>query len=152
MLIVAAEKLVEYVDRPLGTSRWLVIDQERINAFADTTLDHQFIHVDVQKARQSAFGTTIAHGYLSMSLISHFLSECGIMPEGTAMAINYGSDKVRFIQPVAVDSKVRAHSTLLQVVEKGPGQILLKTGLRIEIAGQERPALVAEVLSMFILQ
>lgn len=152
MLTVPVEKLVEYVDKPLGTSDWFEIDQDRINAFADTTSDHQFIHVDVEKAKASPFGTTIAHGYLSMSLISHFLGQCGIVPEGTVMAINYGSDKVRFLQPVAVGSKIRAHSKLLAVTEKAPGQILVKTGVSIEIDGQEKPALVAEILSMYVVQ
>ncbi len=152
MLTVPVEKLVQYIDQPLGTSTWLVIDQERINAFADTTLDHQFIHVDVEKAKASPFGTTIAHGYLSMSLISHFLGECGIVPEGAVMAINYGSDKVRYLQPVKVNSEIRAQATLKSVSEKAPGQILTKTGITIEIKGEEKPALVAEILSLFILR
>lgn len=152
MRTVPVAELIQYLDQPLGTSAWMVIDQERINAFADTTLDHQFIHIDTEKAKATPFGTTIAHGYLSLSLISHFMAECGIVPEGAVMAINYGSDKVRFLQPVAVDSKIRAHSKLLQVTEKSPGQILLKTGISIEIDGQEKPALVAEILTMFIVQ
>ena len=152
MLTVPVENLNDYIDQPLGTSEWVNIDQDRINAFADVTLDHQFIHVDVEKARATPFGTTIAHGYLSLSLVSHFLEECGILPEGTVMAINYGSDKVRFLQPVAVNSKVRGHGKLLEVSEKSPGQYLVKTGISVEIEGQEKPALVAEILSMFIVQ
>jgi acyl dehydratase len=152
MLAVPVEKLEDYIDQQLGPSEWVVIDQERINSFADVTLDHQFIHIDVDKAKATPFGTTIAHGYLSLSLISHFLSECGIMPQGTVMAINYGSDKVRFLQPVAVDSKVRGHGKLLQVSEKSPGQYLVKIGVSVEIQGQEKPALVAEILTMFIVQ
>jgi len=152
MLTVPVEKLKDYIDQPLGTSEWVAIDQDRINAFADVTLDHQFIHVDVEKARATPFGTTIAHGYLSLSLVSHFLEECGILPEGTVMAINYGSDKVRFLQPVAVNSKVRGHGKLIEVSEKSPGQYLVKTGISVEIEGQEKPALVAEILSMFIVQ
>jgi len=152
MLSVPVEQLEDYVDQPLGSSEWIVIDQDRINSFADVTLDHQFIHVDVEKAKATPFGTTIAHGYLSLSLASHFLSECGIMPQGTAMAINYGSDKVRFLQPVAVDSKVRGHGKLLEVSEKSPGQYLVKTGVSVEIEGHEKPALVAEILTMFMVQ
>lgn len=152
MLTVSVEKIAEYIDQPLGSTEWVTIDQDRINAFADVTLDHQFIHIDTEKAEATPFGTTIAHGYLTMSLISHFLQECGIRPEGTVMAINYGSDKVRFLQPVAVDSKVRGHAKLLEVSEKAPGQILIKTGISIEVDGQEKPALVAEILSMFIVQ
>lgn len=152
MLTVAVEKLASYIDQPLGTSEWVVIDQDRINAFADITLDHQFIHVDVDKAKTTPFGTTIAHGYLSLSLVSYFLAECGIAPEGAVMAINYGSDKVRFLQPVAVNSKVRGHGKLLEVSEKSPGQLLVKTGVSVEIDGQEKPALVAEILTMFFVQ
>jgi acyl dehydratase len=152
MLSVPVEKLEDHVDQQLGTSGWVVIDQDRINSFADVTLDHQFIHIDTEKAKATPFGTTIAHGYLSLSLVSHFLSECGIMPQGTVMAINYGSDKVRFLQPVAVDSKVRGHGKLLEVSEKSPGQYLVKIGVSVEIEGQEKPALVAEVLTMFIVQ
>ena len=152
MLTVAVVKLKDYIDQPLGTSEWVVIDQDRINAFADVTIDHQFIHVDVEKAKATPFGKTIAHGYLSLSLVSHFLEQCGIIPEGTVMAINYGSDKVRFLQPVTVDSKVRGHGKLLEVTEKSPGQYLVKTGISVEIEGQEKPALVAEILSMFVVQ
>jgi acyl dehydratase len=152
MLTVPVAKLNDYIDQPLGISDWVVIDQDRINAFADVTIDHQFIHVDVEKAKATPFGTTIAHGYLSLSLVSHFLGECGILPEGTVMAINYGSDKVRFLQPVAVDSKVRGHGRLLDVSEKSPGQYVVKTGISVEIEGQEKPALVAEILSLFIVQ
>jgi acyl dehydratase len=152
MLTVPVDKLKDYIDQPLGTSEWVAIDQERINAFADVTLDHQFIHIDAEKAKATPFGTTIAHGYLSLSLVSHFLEQCGILPEGTVMAINYGSDKVRFLQPVTVNSKVRGHGKLLEVSEKSPGQYLVKTGISVEIEGHEKPALVAEILSMFIIQ
>ena len=152
MLTVPVDKLKDYIDQPLGTSEWVAIDQERINAFADVTLDHQFIHIDAEKAKATPFGTTIAHGYLSLSLVSHFLGQCGILPEGTVMAINYGSDKVRFLQPVTVNSKVRGHGKLLEVSEKSPGQYLVKTGISVEIEGHEKPALVAEILSMFIIQ
>lgn len=152
MLRVAREQLDGFVDELLEPSAWVRIDQDRIDAFADATLDHQFIHVDEERARETPFGGTIAHGYLTMSLISHFLGECGVAPEGAAMAINYGSDKVRFLQPVPVDSEVRGRATLMAVDEKAPGQVLLKTGITIEIRGEDKPALVAEILSLFILQ
>lgn len=152
MIVVPVEELENYIDQSLGTSEWVAIDQDRINTFADVTIDHQFIHVDVEKAKATSFGTTIAHGYLSLSLVSYFLGECGIAPKGTVMAINYGSDKVRFLQPVAVDSKVRGHGKLLEVSEKSPGQYLVKTGVSVEIEGQEKPALVAEILTMFFVQ
>ena len=152
MLTVAKEKLPEYIDKPLEPSAWVRVDQEMINSFADATMDHQFIHVDEKKAAQTPFGSTIAHGYLTMSLISHFLGECTIRPENTVMGINYGSDKVRFLQPVKVNSEIRAAVTLLSVSDKAPGQVLMKTGISIEIKGEEKPALVAEILSLYILQ
>ncbi len=152
MQIVSRDKLMAMVGEDLGTSDWFTIDQDRINGFADVTLDHQFIHVDEEKAKATPFGTTIAHGYLSMSLISRFLGECGIAPEGTAMAINYGSDKVRFLQPVTVNSRVRGHGKLLEVSEKAPGQFLVKTGVTVEIESQDKPALVAEILSLYFIQ
>ena len=152
MLTLPKEELQEYVDKPLQPSAWVRIDQDMINTFADVTMDHQFIHVDEARAAQTPLGSTIAHGYLTMSLISHFLGECGIRPENAAMALNYGSDKVRYLQPVKVDSEVRAQATLMSVSDKAPGQILVKTGFTMEIKGAEKPALVAEILTLFILQ
>lgn len=152
MQTVAKEKLKDYIDKPLDPSAWVRIDQDMIDRFADVTMDHQFIHVDEEKAAATPFGSTIAHGYLTMSLISHFLGECGLRPENTVMAINYGSDRVRFLQPVKVGSEIRARPTLMSVTEKTPGQVLTKTGVTIEIRGEEKPALVAEILSLFIFQ
>lgn len=151
MLKVPAEKLREYIDKPTQATDWVLIDQDRINGFADVTMDHQFIHVDAEKAAQTPFGTTIAHGYLTMSLISYFLGQCAVGPENAVMAINYGSDKVRFLQPVKVNSEIRARATLLEVSAKAPGQLLTKTRVNIEIKGEETPAVVADILSLFIL-
>jgi acyl dehydratase len=149
MLTVPGHELRDHIDRELPPSGWLTIDQARINAFADATLDHQFIHVDEVRAAHTPFGRTIAHGYLTMSLISFFAGGCGIRPENTVMAINYGSDKVRFLQPVKVDNRIRAHAVLKSVEEKSPGQILLKTRFTIEIESEEKPAMVADILSLF---
>jgi len=149
---VPGEELQNYIDKPMEPCAWITIDQERINAFADATMDHQFIHVDEKKAAQTPFGSTIAHGYLTMSLISHFLDECAVRPDNAVMAINYGSDKVRYLQPVKVNSEIRARSTLLEVSDKAPGQLLTKSRITIEIKGEEKPALVAEILSLFMLQ
>lgn len=149
MLRVPLETLADYVDKPLEPSGWLRIDQQQIDTFADATHDHQFIHVDPARAAATPFGTTIAHGFLTLSLVSHFLGECGVAPDNVQMAINYGSDKVRFIEPVKVDSEVRAHAVLLEVREKRPGQVLVKTRVTIEIRETENPALVAEILSLF---
>jgi acyl dehydratase len=152
MLIVGKKELPDYIDKTLDPSAWLTIDQGMINTFADATRDHQFIHVDEEKAAQTPFGTTIAHGYLTLSLVSSFLGECGIGPNNTVMAINYGSDKIRFLQPVKVNSEVRAHAMLMAVTERMPGEILLKTKMTIEIKGEDTPALVAEILSLFVVQ
>lgn len=152
MVTVSKEEIQGYIDKPLEPSAWVRVDQDMINEFADATMDHQFIHVDPEKAAQTPFGSTIAHGYLTMSLISHFLGQCAVRPKNTIMAINYGSDRVRFLQPVKVGSEIRAKPVLMSVTEKAPGQLLTKTGVTIEIKGEEKPALVAEILSLFILQ
>ncbi len=152
MVTVSKEEIQDYIDKPLEPSAWVRVDQDMINEFADATMDHQFIHVDPEKAAQTPFGSTIAHGYLTMSLISHFLGQCAVRPENIIMAINYGSDRVRFLQPVKVGSEIRAKPVLMSVTEKAPGQLLTKTGVTIEIKGEEKPALVAEILSLFILE
>ncbi|MEX2495882.1 MAG: MaoC/PaaZ C-terminal domain-containing protein, partial [Woeseia sp.] len=100
---------------------------------------------------QTPFGATIAHGYLTLSLISYFAEKCGIRPQSTVMAINYGSDRVRFLQPVRVNSRVRARAVLKAVEEKTTGQVLLRTRFTVEIAGEDKPAMVADILSLFIL-
>ena len=147
--LVPAEKLVDYVGKEIGTSEWFEVDQERINQFADTTLDHQFIHVDPEKATP-LFGSTIAHGFLSLSLIPHLTSQAVLAPENLKHVFNYGLDKVRFINPVNVGSKVRTLSTVVSVDDKGDGRYLMKTEITMEIDGVDKPAFVAESLSMFI--
>ena len=147
--LVPAEKLVDYVGKEIGTSQWFEVDQERINQFADTTLDHQFIHVDPEKATP-LFGSTIAHGFLSLSLIPHLTSQAVLAPENLKHVFNYGLDKVRFINPVNVGSKVRTLSKVVSVDDKGDGRYLMKTEITMEIDGVDKPAFVAESLSMFI--
>ena len=147
--LVPAEKLVDYVGKEIGTSEWFEVDQERINQFADTTLDHQFIHVDPEKAAP-LFGSTIAHGFLSLSLIPHLTSQAVLAPENLKHVFNYGLDKVRFINPVNVGSKVRTLSKVVSVDDKGDGRYLMKTEITMEIDGVDKPAFVAETLSMFI--
>lgn len=136
----------------LEPSAWLLIDQQRINCFADATNDHQFIHVDAEKAAASPFGTTIAHGFLSLSLLSHLMAENMLIPEGTVMGINYGSDKVRYIQPVKVNSRVRCKATINEVKARPGGQYLVKVSVVIEIENEKRPALIAELLSLYIVK
>ena len=140
----------ESIGADTGTSDWLLIDQGRINAFADCTDDHQFIHVDAERAAQTRFGSTIAHGFLSLSMLSYFAQSVVCVFENTVMGINYGFDKVRFLAPVKVDKRIRAHARLLDVQEKKPGQFLTKHEITIEIEGETTPALIAEWLTMSI--
>lgn len=148
MPYVPVAELKDYVGKELGYSDWLTIDQERINLFAEATGDFQFIHVDPAKAAQTPFGSTIAHGFLSLSLMPKLMEDILILPEGVKMVINYGLDSVRFIQPVKVDSKVRLKVDLVDVTEKKPGQWLLKATATLEIEGSEKPAYIAEPLSL----
>ncbi|EJN17554.1 acyl dehydratase [Pseudomonas sp. GM78] len=148
MPFVPVAELKDYVGKELGSSDWLTIDQERINLFAEATGDYQFIHVDPVKAAQTPFGSTIAHGFLSLSLIPKLMEDILVMPEGLKMVVNYGLDSVRFIQPVKVDSKVRLKVELSEVTEKKPGQLLLKAIATLEIEGMDKPAYVAESLSL----
>ena len=147
--LVPAEKLVDYVGQEIGSSDWFEVDQDRIDMFADATLDHQFIHIDSEKATP-LFGSTIAHGFLSLSLVPHLTSQAVLAPENLKMVFNYGLDKVRFINPVNVGSKVRTHSKCLSVDDKGDGRYLMKTEVTMEIEGVEKPAYIAETLSMFV--
>ena len=147
--LVPAEKLEDYVGQDIGSSEWFEVDQDRIDMFADATLDHQFIHVDEEKATP-LFGSTIAHGFLSLSLIRHLTSQAVLAPENLKMVFNYGLDKVRFINPVNVGCKVRTHSKCVSVEDKGDGRYLMKTEVSMEIEGVEKPAYIAETLSMFI--
>jgi len=147
--LVPAEKLVDYVGQDIGSSEWFEVDQDRIDMFADATLDHQFIHVDTEKATP-LFGSTIAHGFLSLSLVPHLTSQAVLAPENLKMVFNYGLDKVRFINPVNVGSKVRTHSKCISVDDKGDGRYLMKTEVTMEIDGVDKPAYVAETLSMFV--
>lgn len=140
----------ESVGADMGTTDWLLVEQDRINAFAECTEDHQFIHVDPERAAHTPFGSTIAHGFLSLSLLSHFAGSLGCSFENTVMGINYGFDKVRFLAPVKVNSRVRGRARLLDVQEKRPGRFLVKQEVTIEIEGEKTPALIAEWLTMTI--
>ena len=148
MPFVPVAELKDYVGKELGKSEWLTIDQQRINQFAECTGDHQFIHVDPEKAKLTPFGTTIAHGFLSLSLVPMLMENIMIMPQGLKMAVNYGLDSVRFIQPVKVNSKVRLVVTLVDANEKNPGQWLLKAKAVLEIEGSPKPAYIAEPLTL----
>ena len=145
------EKLAGKVGQELGASAWITVDQAMIDQFADTTRDHQWIHVDVDRARrESPFGATIAHGYLTLSLVPVMAYEIGAVPAAVGTTLNYGLDKVRFLAPVRAGSRVRMRSTLISLEEKSPGQYLMKCANTIEIDGEQRPALIAETLALLI--
>ena len=146
--LVPAETLKDYIGKDMGESEWLVVDQDRINQFADATLDHQFIHVDTEKATP-LFGSTIAHGFLSLSLMAGMPAP-QVAPDNMTMAFNYGLDRVRFLTPVNVGSKVRTKAKLLSVDDKGDGRYLVKNEVIMEIEGQEKPAYIAESLTMYV--
>ncbi|MBO3276837.1 MaoC family dehydratase [Pseudomonas schmalbachii] len=148
MPFVPASTLKDYIGKDLGHSEWITIDQQRINQFAECTEDHQFIHVDPEKAKQTPFGGTIAHGFLSLSLIPKLSEGLLVLPENARMVVNYGLDSVRFIQPVPVNSRVRLQVSVLDVTEKNPGQWLIKSRCTLEIEGQAKPAYIAESLSL----
>ena len=133
-------------ERELGTSSWHTIDQEKINLFAEATGDHQWIHVDPDAARQGPFGTTVAHGYLSLSLLPLLLSEIFSVSDAV-MGVNYGTEKIRFTAPVPSGSRVRLHAKLLKAERRGPG-VVWRVGVQMEVEGQEKPALVGEVVYM----
>ena len=149
MTAVPVSELTSYIGKDLGHSEWMTIDQERVNQFADCTEDHQFIHIDEEKAKQTPFGGTIAHGFLSLSLLPKLSAGLLIRPEGLKMAVNYGMDSLRFIQPVRVGSRVRLQSTVMDVTEKKPGQWLIKARSTLEIEGSDKPAFIAEELSLY---
>lgn len=147
--VVPVSELTSYIGKDLGHSEWLLVDQERVNQFADCTGDHQFIHLDEEKAKQTPFGGTIAHGFLSLSLIPALSDGLAIRPDNLKMAVNYGLDSVRFIQPVRVGSRVRMQLTVIDVTEKNPGQWLMKSRATLEIEGEEKPAYIAETLALY---
>ncbi|HVE92961.1 MAG TPA: MaoC family dehydratase [Actinomycetota bacterium] len=140
------EKLKPLEGRELGVGEWMEITQERINAFAGATDDHQWIHVDPEAAAKGPFGKTIAHGYLTLSLIPALAGSMTLPVEGIKMGINYGLNRVRFIAPVPVGSRIRARRKM-QEVREVPGGAQLTVEVTIELEGSEKPACVAETVS-----
>ena len=138
------------VGSELGVSEWFLIDQERVDRFADVTLDHQFVHVDPERARATPFGGTIAHGFLTLSLIVHLCLPFVPKLKNTKMLVNYGFDKVRFSAPVKVGSRIRARGKLADIAERRPGQVIVRLDVTIEIEDEDKPALVAEWLSLHV--
>ncbi len=148
MNIVKASDVKSFVGKEVGVSDWLTIDQDRIDQFADVTEDHQFIHVDPEAAKATPFGGTIAHGFLTLSMLSRLASGTLLVLDGVKMGVNYGFEKVRFIAPVKSGKRIRGRFTLMSVDQKLPGQWSFKYAAKIEIEGEEKAALVAEWLSM----
>lgn len=143
------EELKQMVGQEVGVSPWVVVDQAMIQRFADCTGDRQWIHVDAERARrESPFRKTIAHGYLTLSLVGALIQQISAVPENTRAVLNYGLDKVRFLAPVITGARVRLRTKLLSIENKGPGQYLLKAQNTIEIEGGKKPALIAETLAL----
>jgi acyl dehydratase len=142
----SADELRAAAGQHLGYSDWHVVDQERIDRFADATGDHQWIHVDPEKAKLGPFGTTIAHGYLTLSLIPWLMSEI-VAYDGVRMGINYGTNKVRFPAPVPVNSRVRAGAELIAAEDVGGGGVQIVSRVSIQVDGQEKPSCVAETVA-----
>lgn len=144
----STQELLGAMGRDLGTTGWITISQERINQFADATEDHQWIHVDVEKAKAGPFGTTIAHGYLTLSLCAFFLGQLATV-SGISMGINYGIDKARFIAPVPSGAKVRGRGEVVAVTEVAGGvQAVLR--ITVELEGSEKPAAVVDTVSRYL--
>jgi acyl dehydratase len=148
MPVASLDEIRARVGQEIGLSSWLAVDQDRIDLFAEATEDRQFIHTDPAAAAQTPFGGTIAHGFLSLSLLSRMGAEVLLAPEGVRMALNYGLDRVRFLAPVRSGKRVRGRFTLDSVEERAPGQWLFRYQVTVEIEGEEKPALTAAWLGL----
>jgi acyl dehydratase len=148
---VTQEQLAGLVGRELGTSPWLMVDQKRIDAFADVTEDHQYIHVDVERATATPLGGTIAHGLLTLALIVRLCEQFVPRLHGASMLFNYGFDRVRFVTPVRSGRRIRATARLAEARERGAGRLLTKLDVTIEVEGEVKPAMTAEWLILHVL-
>lgn len=146
--MTAVNALKGLIGQEVGVSRWIEVTQARIDAFADCTEDHQFIHVDPEAAKATPFGGAIAHGFLTLSLASAMSYDAVPPLDGVVMGVNYGFDKLRFLAPVPAGSRIRGRFRLLAAEDKGQGRWLLKHELTVEIEGGDKPALIAEWLAM----
>ncbi|MFL6829187.1 MAG: MaoC family dehydratase [Sphingomicrobium sp.] len=152
MPTAALDEIRNRVGDEVGVSDWITVDQARIDAFAEATEDRQFIHVDPQAAARGPFGATIAHGFLSLSLLSRMAADATLLPQGLKMAVNYGFNRIRFLAPVKSGSRVRGRFTLDSVQEKAPGQWLMRHSVTVEVEGEDKPALTAEWLGLMYVQ
>jgi len=147
---MVSSEILEMKGADLGCGEWFLVDQQRVNDFADVTKDHQFIHVDETAAAAGPFGGTIVHGFLTLSLLVHLVAGLAPRLANLVMGVNYGFDKIRFLAPVPVGSEIRAHVKIADVVERSPGQFLITQDVTVEIRGEEKPALAAQWLSLQI--
>ena len=145
------EDIRSRVGQEVGVSGWFAMDQDRIDAFADATEDRQFIHVDAAAAAQTPFGGTIAHGFLTLSMLSRMAAEATLLPDTLKMAVNYGFDRVRFLAPVKSGKRIRGRFVLDSVDEKAPGQLLMRHSVTVEIEGEDKPAMTAQWLGLMII-
>ena len=148
MPIASLDRIRAKIGTAIGTSDWIEITQARIADFAEATEDRQFIHLDADLAAHTPFGGTIAHGFLSLSLLSRMAVDVMLIPDTTKMAVNYGLDRVRFLAPVRAGKRVRGHFTLDSADEKAPGQLLTRHTVTVEIEGEDKPALTAVWLGL----
>jgi acyl dehydratase len=151
MLSLTIEDLISRVGTETGVSRWFVIDQARIDAFAEVTEDRQFIHIDPEAARATPFGGTIAHGFLTLSMLSALGQDALPRPQGVAMGVNYGFEKLRFVAPVPAGGRIRGRFVLQAVTQRAPLEYQMRNSVTVEIEGSEKPALVAEWLTMYFM-
>jgi acyl dehydratase len=146
--IIPQDQMLQQVGKKFEPTPWITVDQERINTFAECTEDHQFIHVNEKKAAQTPLGGTIAHGFLSLSLLAKVFETTGIVPDNMVMGMNYGLNKVRFLSPVRAGKRIRGHVEILNIERKDDKRFLITQMVSIEIEGEKTPALIAESLLM----
>jgi acyl dehydratase len=151
MPVMAIDAIKARVGTEVGVSSWLTMDQPRIDSFADCTDDRQFIHIDPEAAARTPFGGTVAHGFLSLSMLSRMGAEAMLLPDTMTMAVNYGLDRVRFIVPVPAGKRIRGRFVLESADEKAPGQLLVRHNVTVEIEGVDKPALTAQWLGLLFL-
>jgi acyl dehydratase len=151
MPLATLDEIRKRIGEEVGVSSWIVVDQPRIDTFAAATDDRQFIHIDPEAAAQTPFGGTVAHGFLTLSLLSRMGAEAMLLPDGLRMAVNYGLEHVRFLAPVRSGRRVRGRFRLDSAEEKAPGQILMRHNVTVEIEGEAKPALTADWLGLMFL-
>ena len=151
MPLASLDEIRSQIGQEIGVSGWLEIGQDRISQFADATDDHQFIHIDPVAAAKTPFGGTIAHGFLSLSMLSRMAADAMLVPDGVKMGVNYGLDRVRFLAPVKAGKRVRGRFVLDSIDEKAPGQILMRHTVTVEIEGEDKPALTAQWLGLIFI-